>query len=44
MIDRKYLYSPFPTLDLGDIILRELTDADVEDYFNYMSKPEWLFI
>ncbi|HJD66927.1 MAG TPA: GNAT family N-acetyltransferase [Rickettsia endosymbiont of Bembidion lapponicum] len=40
MIDRKYLYSPFPTLDLDDIILRELTDTDAEDYFNYMNKPE----
>lgn len=31
---------PFPTLDLDDIILRELTDTDAEDYFNYMNKPE----
>lgn len=40
MINREYLYSPFPILDLNDIVLRELTEFDAEDYLNYMSKPE----
>lgn len=30
----------FPTIDLGDYILREKTDQDVEDFFNYYSDPE----
>jgi ribosomal-protein-alanine N-acetyltransferase len=40
MIIKDYLLGPFPILDLGDIVLRELTDEDAQDYFNYMSKPE----
>lgn len=40
MINKEYLYSPFPIIDLNDIVLRELTELDVEDYFHYMSKPE----
>ncbi|XVN40443.1 MAG: GNAT family protein [Rickettsia endosymbiont of Argas persicus] len=40
MINREYLRFPFPIIDLNDIVLRELTEFDAEDYFNYMSKPE----
>ncbi|AJQ52124.1 GNAT family N-acetyltransferase [Rickettsia conorii] len=40
MINRGHLYAPFPVLDLNDIVLRELTAEDAQDYFNYMSKPE----
>ena len=36
----QYLYGPFPVIELGDIVLRELTDEDAKDYFNYMSRPE----
>lgn len=36
----KSFYQPFPIIDLGDIILRELTDDDAQDYFDYMSKNE----
>jgi [ribosomal protein S5]-alanine N-acetyltransferase len=35
----QYFYQPFPTLELGDIILRELSQEDAQHYFNYMSKP-----
>lgn len=34
------LNQPFPVMDLGDIILRELKDSDAENYFGYMSKVE----
>jgi [ribosomal protein S5]-alanine N-acetyltransferase len=30
----------FPIIDLGDFILREKCDADVEDFFSYYSDPE----
>jgi ribosomal-protein-alanine N-acetyltransferase len=30
----------FPTLDVGDIILREKQDSDVENFFAYYSDPE----
>ena len=40
MINKGYLYAPFPVFDLNNIVLRELTDMDAEDYFNYMIKPE----
>jgi len=30
----------FPTFDLGDIVLREKQETDVENFFNYYSKPE----
>ncbi|WP_253308058.1 MULTISPECIES: GNAT family N-acetyltransferase [unclassified Rickettsia] len=40
MTVREYLQGPFPILDLNDVVLRELTDEDAEDYFNYMKKPE----
>lgn len=31
---------PFPELDLGDFILREKQESDVENFFAYYSKPE----
>ena len=36
----EYFFGPFPELNLGDIILREITEDDALDYFNYMSKKE----
>lgn len=30
----------FPEIDLGDIILREKQDSDVEEFFRYYSDPE----
>lgn len=36
----KYFFGPFPALDLGDIVLREIIEADAQDYFNYMSREE----
>lgn len=42
MMIGNYFYQPFPVLDLIDIVLRELTILDAEDYFSYMSRPEML--
>lgn len=36
------LYYQFPLLDLDDIILRELSTDDAEEYLSYMMKPEML--
>lgn len=36
----QHLYNQFPVLDLGDIVLREITSSDAEEYFCYMNKPE----
>lgn len=36
----QYFFSPFPTIDLGDIILREISVEDAQDYFDYMSREE----
>ncbi|WP_341763686.1 GNAT family protein [Candidatus Tisiphia endosymbiont of Beris chalybata] len=36
------LYYQFPILDLDDIVLRELSTDDAEEYLNYMIKPEML--
>lgn len=30
----------FPTFDLGDVILREKRDSDVENFFNYYCDPQ----
>lgn len=35
-------YSQFPIFELEDIVLRELTTDDSEEYFIYMNKPEML--
>ena len=34
------LYQPFPILDLNNIVLREITENDAQDYLNYMSRPD----
>ncbi len=34
------LQKPFPEIDLGDFLLREKQESDVEDFFNYYSNPE----
>jgi len=34
------LQKAFPIIDLGDFILREKCDADVEDFFSYYADPE----
>jgi ribosomal-protein-alanine N-acetyltransferase len=40
MIINQRLDGEFPVIDLSDIILRELSEDDLCDYFNYMRKPE----
>ncbi|MDD9334828.1 MAG: hypothetical protein PV347_02105 [Rickettsiaceae bacterium] len=35
-----FIYHQFPMLDLDNIVLRELTSDDSEDYFGYMNKLE----
>lgn len=35
-----YFYRPFPNFDLGEIILRELSQSDAENYLNYMARSE----
>ena len=35
-----HLYQAFPVIDLGNMVLREITDTDAKDYFDYMSRPE----
>ena len=37
---KECLFGPFPTIDLNDVILREMNDGDAEAYFNYMSRSE----
>lgn len=34
------LQKVFPTFDLGDVVLREQRDSDVEDFFKYYTSPE----
>lgn len=41
MITQHY-YQPFPVIDLGEVVLRALTDDDAEAYFKYMSRPEMI--
>lgn len=36
----QHLYQPFPRMDLGEYILRELEDDDAKNYFEYMSRKE----
>ncbi len=33
-------FDPFPTIDLGDIILREITKEDAQAYLDYMSNDQ----
>jgi ribosomal-protein-alanine N-acetyltransferase len=35
-----YTARVFPVIDLGDYVLREKRDSDVEDFFSYYSHPE----
>lgn len=35
-------FGPFPVIDLGDIVLREIRDGDSPDYFRYMSDDRML--
>lgn len=30
-------FGAFPTLDLGDLVLREIRESDAQDYYNYMN-------
>ncbi len=38
MINEYLLSSQFPAMDLGDIILREITDDDAQAYLDYMNR------
>lgn len=33
-----HIYGPFPVIELGDILLREIESSDASAYFNYMSR------
>ncbi|GAB4164851.1 MAG: GNAT family protein [Rickettsiaceae bacterium] len=33
-------FGPFPVFDLGEIILREITEDDAQAYFDYMNREE----
>ena len=33
-------FGPFPVIDLGDIVLREISQNDAEHYLNYMSNEQ----
>lgn len=37
---QNFSHKTFPIIDLGDFLLREKRDADVEDFFAYYSDPE----
>lgn len=34
------IFFTFPVIDLGNIVLRELTESDADNYLNYMSNPQ----
>ena len=36
----QHFFGPFPVLDLGDIILRQIEESDAQDYFDYMNRDE----
>jgi len=36
----QHLYAPFPHMDLGEFVLRELAEGDAVNYFKYMSRKE----
>jgi ribosomal-protein-alanine N-acetyltransferase len=33
-------FGPFPNIDAGDLVLREILESDSKDYFEYMSRDE----
>ncbi len=33
-------FGPFPKIDLGDIVLREITKEDAQAYLDYMSNDQ----
>ena len=33
-------FEPFPIIDLGDIVLREITKEDAQAYLDYMSNDQ----
>lgn len=39
-MNTQYFFGPFPALDLGDIVLREIVTEDAPVYLDYMSKDE----
>ena len=39
-MDTRCFFAPFPVLDLGDIILREISTKDSECYYLYMNREE----
>ncbi|NRB10035.1 MAG: GNAT family N-acetyltransferase [Rickettsiaceae bacterium] len=36
----QYFFGEFPTIEIGNIVLREIVIEDAEDYYNYMSCKE----
>ncbi len=39
-MNTQYFFGPFPQIELGDIILREISEDDAQDYLDYMSMQE----
>jgi ribosomal-protein-alanine N-acetyltransferase len=39
-VNTQYFFAPFPELNLGDIVLRQIQEFDAEDYFEYMNNPK----
>ena len=39
-MNTQYFFGPFPALDLGEIVLREILATDAEDYLDYMNRDE----
>jgi ribosomal-protein-alanine N-acetyltransferase len=39
-VNIQYFFGPFPVLESGDFVLREILESDSQDYFDYMSRDE----
>jgi [ribosomal protein S5]-alanine N-acetyltransferase len=39
-MNTQYFFGPFPALDLGEIVLREILATDAQDYLDYMNRNE----
>ena len=36
----QYFFGPFPELEMGDIVLRQIEESDAKEYFEYMIREE----
>jgi ribosomal-protein-alanine N-acetyltransferase len=39
-VNIQYFFGPFPALEAGEFVLREILESDAKDYFDYMSRDE----